>query len=584
VTEPVVRTASELVARLRAAGVGRGGSVALAFVDGIGLGVAAAGTEWALRDPDAAAAVALLEAEIRPRWVWWSQDTPSALVAAGRRLATCWDLGAVHRLLFGGWRSDPALVWAALHDLAPESIPGMGQLNLLSPSGDEGTDPEEPLRPDGHLRPEWVSGGWARDPHRWARWAATALVAGERQRDRLARPRVAGDPGATARSESAVELLCAELAVDGLPVDRRRAEDLLTTLIGPRPRDEAEASSLQRRRDDAVRSLVPTGDGIDLRNPAQVRRMLVEIGVDVPDTRAWRLEALTGAHPVVPALLAWRKSERVATTYGYRWLDEHVGADGRLRGRWSSSDGAAGRMTAQAGLHNLPAELRPAVVAEPGQVLVRADLGQIEPRVLAAVSKDRALAAATADDDLYSPVAARLGVERPVAKVAVLAAMYGQTSGAAGEALRGLESAYPTAMRFLRKASVEGRAGRDVRTYGGRLVRIGALPPGLDENARRAVASGRGRFARNAVIQGAAAELFKVWAVTVRARAAALDARIVLCLHDELLLHVPAEHGAAAADLLHECLAETARLWFHDAAVRFVADVSVIRQWSEAKS
>ncbi|MDT7752177.1 MAG: polymerase [Pseudonocardiales bacterium] len=583
-TEPVVRTASELLARLRAAGVGRGGSVALALVDGVGLGVAADGGRWSLAGPEPAAVVALLESEIRPRWVWWSQETPSALIAAGLRLATCWDLGAVHRLLFGGWRSGPSLVWAALHDLAEESIPGMGQLNLLSQGGDEGTDPEDPLRPDGHLRPEWVSGGWARDPERWARWAATALAASACQRDRLAALRVAGDAGATARSESAVELLCAELAADGLPVDRRRAEDLLATLMGPRPRDESEASSLQRRRDDTVRGLLADGDGIDLRNPAQVKRMLVEIGVDVPDTRAWRLEALTGAHPVIPALLAWRKSERIATTYGYRWLDEHVGADGRLRGRWSSSDGAAGRMTAQAGLHNLPAELRPAVVAEPGHVLVRADLGQIEPRVLAAVSKDRALAGATADDDLYSPVAARLGVERPVAKVAVLAAMYGQTSGAAGEALRGLESAYPTAMRFLRKASEEGRAGRDVRTYGGRLVRIGALPPGLDENARRTVASGRGRFARNAVIQGAAAELFKVWAVTVRARAAALDARIVLCLHDELLLHVPAEHGGAAANLLHECLAGTARLWFHDAGVRFVADVSVIQQWSEAKS
>jgi DNA polymerase-1 len=62
-----------------------------------------------------------------------------------------------------------------------------------------------------------------------------------------------------------------------------------------------------------------------------------------------------------------------------------------------------------------------------------------------------------------------------------------------------------------------------------------------------------------------------------------VDARIVLCLHDELLLHVPAEHGQTVADLLHECLAETARRWFHDAAVRFVADVSVIQQWSEAK-
>ncbi len=137
---------------------------------------------------------------------------------------------------------------------------------------------------------------------------------------------------------------------------------------------------------------------------------------------------------------------------------------GRLRGAWTGSDGAAGRMTAQAGLHNLPAELRPAVVAEAGHSFVRADLGQIEPRILAAVSGDRALAQASEADDLYAPVAARLGVDRPVAKIAVLAAMYGQTSGAAGEALKGMESAYPVAIRFLKQAHEAGRAGRDIRT------------------------------------------------------------------------------------------------------------------------
>jgi DNA polymerase-1 len=240
-------------------------------------------------------------------------------------------------------------------------------------------------------------------------------------------------------------------------------------------------------------------------------------------------------------------------------------------------------MTGSGGLHNMPAEMRPAVIAEPEHVFVRADLGQIEPRVLAAISGDASLARATGDDDLYAPVAARLGVDRSVAKIAVLAAMYGQTSGAAGQALRGLESAYPVAMRYLRDAYDAGRAGREVRTYGGRLVRMGALPAGLDDDRRRTAAAARGRFARNAVVQGAAAELFKAWAVTVRARAAALDARIVLCLHDELLVHVPTEHAAAVAQLLRDCLQETAHRWAPEGSVRFVADLSVVHRWSEAK-
>jgi DNA polymerase-1 len=72
--------------------------------------------------------------------------------------------------------------------------------------------------------------------------------------------------------------------------------------------------------------------------------------------------------------------------------------------------------------------------------------------------------------------------------------------------------------------------------------------------------------------------------VTVRARAVAFDARIVLCLHDELLVHAPREHAEAVADLVRSCLAETAMRWQRgQTSVRFVADISVIARWSEAK-
>jgi DNA polymerase I len=577
-------TADELLAELRRRSLAPGGFLGLSLVPERGLGLAElAGARWALATPEPAAVVARLEQEFRPRWVWWSQQTPIALTGAGVRVATCWDLVAVHRLIFGGWSSDPALIWAALHDLDPASMPGTGQLDLFGDAGDEGTDPEEPVRPDRHLRPEWAGGGWARDPARLARWAETALRASALQRQRLDAMPAAGNVLATARSESAAELLCAELTVDGLPIDLARAEQIIASFAGPRPRDPEDAALLRERRDSAVLRLLPNPDGIDLRNPAQVRTMLARVGIDVPDTRSWRLERYLGAHPVVEALLAWRKAERIATTFGYDWLARNVGPDARLRGAWSGSDGAAGRMTAQAGLHNLPADLRPAVAATAGQVFVRADLGQIEPRVLAAVSGDRSLAKATQDDDLYAPVASRLGVDRPTAKIAVLAAMYGQTSGAAGQALQGMESAYPVAMRYLREAYDAGRAGRSVRTYGGRLVRMWPTPPNLDAERERSALASRGRYARNAVVQGAAAELFKAWAVTVRARGLGWQARVVLCLHDELLVQVPAEHGPAVRQLLIDCLAEAAARWAPDGSVRFVADVSVIGRWSEAK-
>ena len=352
-------------------------------------------------------------------------------------------------------------------------------------------------------------------------------------------------------------------------------------------RSDADAELRRHERDAMVLAVAPPGGTLDLRSPADVKAMLQRAGIAVDDTRAWRLEALRDAHPVVDALLRWRKAERMATTYGYGWLDQHVGPDGRLRGAWTGCDGAGGRMTAQAGLHSVPADMRPAVRAEPGHLFVRSDLGQIEPRVLAVVSGDRGLLQATADDDLYSPVAARLGVERPKAKIAVLAAMYGQTSGAAGEALRGMERAYPTAIRYLRDAEEAGRSGRDIRTYGGRLVRMwetrAETDDRADEQALRSALAGRGRFARNAVVQGAAAELFKAWAATVRARTAPMGARIVLCLHDELLVHVPEEHATAVAEAMHACLAEASWRWSAGSDARFVSDTSIVRSWADSK-
>jgi DNA polymerase-1 len=104
-----------------------------------------------------------------------------------------------------------------------------------------------------------------------------------------------------------------------------------------------------------------------------------------------------------------------------------------------------------------------------------------------------------------------------------------------------------------------------------------------DEREARSRAAARGRYGRNAMVQGAAAELFKVWAVTVRARVAPLGARIVLCLHDELLVHAPEEQGEATAALVDDCLQEAARRWAPDDAVRFVADIAVLHRWSDAK-
>ena len=632
-----------VIDELRRVGAARGALVALTLAPEVGLGLATVGGGWSrsVGVDDPASVVRAVEDELRPRWVLWSNETAVALVHHGVRVATCWDVAAVHRLLFGGWRADPARVWAHVHGLPLATMPTTRPLDLFSQVEHGDADPDGPLRSDGHLSAEWVGGGWAESPERLARWAELAAEVTGLQQERLAeldgpggatavratsgtaadragrtdadrgsaraaaaadratsgtaadRGSAAARSAATARSESAAELLCAEMSVDGLPLDRSVAEEIIGDVIGPRPRSESEAAVQRGHRDAEVLRHAPADSRFDLRSPGQVKSLLRRVGIEVPDTRAWRLEAMRDAHPLVDALLAWRKAERVATTYGYGWLDENLDPDGRLRGAWSGSDGAAGRMTASAGLHNMPADMRGAVVAETGHVFVRADLGQIEPRVLASVSGDRALARATQADDMYAPVATDLDVDRATAKVAVLGAMYGQTTGHGAQALRRLNAAYPVAMAYLEEGDRSGQAGRDLRTYGGRLVRMGGGSPGAEavgapevgdrDREARGRAAARGRYGRNALVQGAAAELFKVWAVTVRARGAEMEARIVLCLHDELLLHVPVAHGDAAARLLEDCLQEAAHRWAPDASVRFVAEINVIPRWSDAK-
>ncbi len=183
-----------------------------------------------------------MEEALRPRWTWWSSETAEILLARGIRVSRCWDIAAAHRLLFGGWKADAALVWARLNDLAPETIPNPKSLDLFNYADDEG-DLDEPVGSDGHLRPEWVLGGWSKfigatrqvGPDGFHRFTTTT---GQARRTGQSPTRAI----ATVRSESAAELLCVELAADGLPMDHLVAEQIIEGLVGPRTSTEAEAT------------------------------------------------------------------------------------------------------------------------------------------------------------------------------------------------------------------------------------------------------------------------------------------------------------------------------------------------------
>ena len=148
----------------------------------------------------------------------------------------------------------------------------------------------------------------------------------------------------------------------------------------------------------------------------------------VESTSRWELAEQR--HPVIEPLLEYKKLSRLQSANGWTWLAEWV-HDGRFRpvyvpggvvtGRWASSGGGA---------LQLPRQLREAVRADPGWRLIVADVAQLEPRVLAAMAGDTALADAARGRDLYAGIVDSGAVAtRQEAKIAILGAMYGATTG-----------------------------------------------------------------------------------------------------------------------------------------------------------
>ncbi|MFC0196789.1 bifunctional 3'-5' exonuclease/DNA polymerase, partial [Microbacterium arthrosphaerae] len=310
---------------------------------------------------------------------------------------------------------------------------------------------------------------------------------------------------------------------------------------------------------------------------------------------------------VVEPLIEYKKLSRLLSANGWSWLSEWV-ADGRFRpvyvpggvvtGRWASSGGGA---------LQLPRQLREAVRADPGWRLVVADVAQLEPRVLAAMSGDTALAAAARGRDLYAGIVDSGAVAtRQEAKIALLGAMYGATTGESGRLVPRLRRAYPRAMGLVDDAARTGEDGGTVSTWLGRS----SPPPseawtaaqsrateaeasGAEETRAKRWARDRGRFTRNFVVQGTAAEWALAWLADLRTRLAAMppvtsdraapragtvfaqQPHLALFLHDEVIVHTPAEHADAAAQAVADAATTAGRLLFGDFPLDFRLDVRI---------
>ncbi|PRX70237.1 DNA polymerase-1 [Nonomuraea fuscirosea] len=503
--------------------------------------------------PDGMAGVVReIEAARGPRWVW--ADTREAyppLLERGVRVARCHDLALTEGLLlaFEGRYGEPRSARAAHARLHGLPVPD-----------------DQPDAPGTLFAPEPLG----------AEAVAEVLA------DQLARIAALPEPGRfrlLVAAESAGALVAAEMSQAGMPWRRDVHDALLTELLGPRPVHGMRPAKLQALADEVAAAF---GHPVNPDSVQQLVKAFKGAGVALKTTRSWELKRID--HPAVAPLLAYKELARLFSAHGWAWADQWV-RGGRFRpeyvvggvvsGRWATSGGGA---------LQIPKVMRRVVMADDGWVLVVADAAQLEPRVLAAMAGDGGLARAAGEIDLYSALAQAFGGERDHAKIAMLSAMYGGTSGDAAKLLAVMRQRFPKAYQFVEDAAKAGEEGRIVRSWLGRT----SPPPSAKwkelvsgpEGAR--AARDRGRFTRNFVVQGTAAEWALALLAVLRGRLPE-PARLVFFQHDEVMVHCPAEQAGEVMAAVTESAAEASRLLFGQTPVRFPMEAVAVSSYADAK-
>lgn len=410
-----------------------------------------------------------------------------------------------------------------------------------------------------------------------------------------------GDPGLRllCHAESVGALIAQELNQVGLPFSTEVHRARLAELLGePDPHGGRPARLAQLCAE--IRHALGT-PGLNPDSQTDLVAALRGAGLHVSSTRKGELQRLD--HPVGPPLLLYRELSRLHTANGWAWLQAWVRAD-RFRPDWVAGGVVTGRWASRGGgALQLPRQIRSAVRADPGWRLVVADAAQLEPRVLAAMAHDEAMALAGSAGDLYQALVDQGVMDtRAHAKVAMLGAMYGATTGEAGALMPRLRTAYPGAIGLVDAAARAGERGEQVRTWLGRTSPLppaewyrtqrAAQEPGAGEAAeRRARQAARdwGRFTRNFVVQGTAAEWALCWMGHLRRILAETFGdeprpwpELVYFLHDEVIVHTPAQHAADVGEAVREAARAAGRLLFGDFPVDFPLDVAVVDSYDQA--
>ena len=564
------------------------------------------------------AAVRELEAESHPRWVWAeTKQIYPALLDAGVRVERCHDLRLCAAILDRSTLTEqaravgrfPRPTW-----LAPgPAEAGPALPSTIPPSGETLFDLDDLTRSVDEITV-------AHDSDDSEAERATPIIASttfdsiarelERQQSMVA---ASADPRALRlllAAESAGALIGAEMHAAGLPWDRAAHERVLDDALGPRPKPGFKPARVEQLA-ARVRAALD-GPSVNLDSQADLLRALRRAGIQVGSTSRWELSE--HEHPAIEPLIAYKKLARLQSANGWAWLDEWV-HDGRFRPDYVPGGTATGRWaTSGGGALQLPKVVRSAVVADPGWALVVADAAQLEPRVLAAMARDEAMAGAGRGRDIYRGIVdAGVVEDRAQAKVAILGAMYGATTGDSGRLVPRLAKAYPLAMALVDRAAVTGERGGVVTTNlgrsspppgdGWRAIQAQASQPDAtpaDERRARSVARDWGRFTRNFVVQGSAAEWALCWMAALRPRLAQFDSvgtpaersgpvfarmpHLVYFLHDEIIVHTPREYADEVATAVRETAHDAGRLLFGDFPVDFPLDLAIVDSYSMADS
>ncbi|MFC9850187.1 bifunctional 3'-5' exonuclease/DNA polymerase [Streptomyces prasinus] len=515
------------------------------------------------------------------RWVWRSTaEVHPRLLAAGVRVERCYDVEAAETLLLGheGRHGQPRSAAAALARLRGGPVP-----------------PDPPQRPaePGAQSPLFEPRGIHVPPA-----DLLAVYAGQQRRiEATAHP---DRMRLLVAAESAGMLVAAEMNRAGVPwrADVHRA--VLHDLLGERYAGGGEPRRLAELADEVSAAF---GRRVRPDLPADVVKAFAQAGIKVSSTRRWELESLD--HPAVKPLIEYKKLYRIMVAHGWSWLQDWV-RDGRFRPEFLAGGTVTGRwVTNGGGALQIPKVIRRAVVADPGWRLVVADADQMEPRVLAAISRDPGLMeVAGRETDLYQSVSDRaFSGDRAQAKLAVLGAVYGQTSGDGLKNLAALRRRFPRAVAYVDEAARAGEEGRLVRTWLGRTcppavrttddaVEEAGIPLTEEESdaARQWVpghssadARARGRFTRNFVVQGSAADWTLLLLAALRQAVRDMAAELVFFQHDEVIVHCPEEEAESVVTTIREAAELAGRLTFGPTPVRFPFTTAVVECYADAK-